>query len=161
MQLNDSNWTSLENTPFYSLVKLGNLIPPSSTAHAPQLIPLDTHLQSADISPASLAIYTQALSYLKSAYQAHNEIVDQDTRAVGISAIFAWPILVGVDFTHLLEQRRPEALVMLAHFAVLLHWHREIWVFGGGGRICVECVSGYLGSAWRSWLEWAKGAVGL
>lgn len=87
--------------------------------------------------------------------------MDEATRSTAISAIFAWPILVEVEFTDLLEQRRPEALVMLAHFAVLLHWYKEVWLFGEGGRRVVECVSGYLGGAWGDWLEWAKVEVGL
>lgn len=161
MQLTGSSWSSFGETSFHSIFKSSNNIPLASTAHAHQLLPLETRLQSADLSVSSSKIYQDALSRLKSAYQAHNEIVDDETRSTAISAIFAWPVLVENEFTDLLEQRRPEALVVLAHFAVLLHWHREIWVFGAGGRSVVECVSGYLGSAWGSWLEWAGKEVEL
>ncbi|KAJ4859745.1 hypothetical protein T069G_04733 [Trichoderma breve] len=50
----------------------------------------------------------------------------------------AWPVLVSFDYLQMLKQRRPEALVVLAHWAVLLYRDREFWVFGDTGRFMIE-----------------------
>ncbi|KAL6831901.1 hypothetical protein V8C40DRAFT_285340 [Trichoderma camerunense] len=60
----------------------------------------------------------------------------------------AWPVLVSFDYLQMLKQRRPEALVVLAHWAVLLYRDREFWVFGDTGRFMIESASKYLGTYW-------------
>ncbi|KAL4881166.1 hypothetical protein BJY04DRAFT_218345 [Aspergillus karnatakaensis] len=65
-----------------------------------------------------------------------------------------WPIMVPWEYIDMLVHRRPEALVILAHFAVLLHSCRNLWVFGDGGRFIIESVSQYLGPEWAGWMEW-------
>ena len=59
-----------------------------------------------------------------------------------------WPVVVPDGFVDMLVNRRPEALVLLAHFAALLHSCRDLWIVGDGGRFMVESISQYLGSEW-------------
>lgn len=66
----------------------------------------------------------------------------------------AWPVLIPFDFLQMLRQRRPEALVILAHWAVFLHYDREFWVFSDSGRVLIESTSKYLGSYWDDWMAW-------
>ena len=156
MQLTGTNWASLSNTPFHPLITIGDRIPNADTAHAPELVDLENLLKAADMSSSSLSTYLGVLNNLKAAYQAQslfNTNKDSGSRATARSAIFAWPILASPEYTDLLTQRRPEALAILAHYGVLLHWHREIWIFGDGGRRLVEGVEQYLGGYWEKWLE--------
>ncbi|EPS41587.1 hypothetical protein H072_4512 [Dactylellina haptotyla CBS 200.50] len=52
-----------------------------------------------------------------------------------------WLVLIPSDFLQLLKKRRPEAPVILAHWAVFLHYHRDFWVSGDSGRILIESTS--------------------
>jgi len=72
----------------------------------------------------------------------------------GFNGVMTWPILIEVRFSELLEQRRPEALVILAHFAVLLHRFRDSWLFGDSGRFLIVEITQYLGKEWEEWLTW-------
>lgn len=68
--------------------------------------------------------------------------------------VFAWPVLVSEEFTDLLLKRQPEALIILAHYAVLLHARRHVWVVGEAGRMLIESITAHLGTYWKRWLTW-------
>ncbi|KAJ1323442.1 transcriptional activator protein UGA3 [Microdochium nivale] len=64
-------------------------------------------------------------------------------------------------FRELLAQRRPEALVIFAHYAVLVHRAGEYWGVGRtAGKVLVDGIVGILGGFWRRWLEWPVEQVG-
>lgn len=69
-----------------------------------------------------------------------------------IHIAMAWPSVITPDFIELLEQRQPISLVILAHWAMLLHMDREFWVFGDAGRFMIVSLSKYLGPYWQDWL---------
>lgn len=71
-------------------------------------------------------------------------------------AVSAWPIMLSAEFIELLKQRRPEALAISAHWAVVLHLNRQFWVYGDTGRILILAVTKHLGSYWDEWLAWPK-----
>lgn len=62
--------------------------------------------------------------------------------------IYTWTMLVPREVTGLLMRKRPEALALLAYYAVLLHRGRELWQVGGVGRYLFEIMDGYLGKEW-------------
>ena len=66
---------------------------------------------------------------------------------------FAWPVRISSAFVQLLEQRQPISLIILAHWAVLLHIDRGFWVFGNAGRRVIESVIQHVGSYWDEWLQ--------
>lgn len=75
---------------------------------------------------------------------------------------FCWAFRVPVRFSELVREREPFALVVLAHFAVIMHHLRESWWMGNwGSRILKEIVE-ILGfdSAWRELISWPLDAVG-
>ncbi|KAK3322793.1 hypothetical protein B0H66DRAFT_620616 [Apodospora peruviana] len=53
----------------------------------------------------------------------------------------------------------PEALVVLAHYAVLEHRARDCWVVGGAGRFLIEAIGRCLGREWEAWLGWPRGVL--
>ncbi|KXX79199.1 Sterol uptake control protein 2 [Madurella mycetomatis] len=67
--------------------------------------------------------------------------------------IFLWTMLASVEFGRLLSAKRPEALLLLGHYALLLHYGREMWQVGDAGRYVLEMVLGELGPEWHRWLE--------
>jgi hypothetical protein len=73
-----------------------------------------------------------------------------------INGVTTWPLLLDIEFGDLLEQGRPEALVILAHYGMLLHRFRGSWLFGDSAGFVVDGVTRFLGRGhgWEDWLEW-------
>ena len=72
---------------------------------------------------------------------------------------FVWPLVVDRDIFDLAKQHRPEPLLVLAFFAVMLHWCEELWIFGHTGRLLLECISTSIGLGWEQWLQWPMSIV--
>ncbi|PKS12988.1 hypothetical protein jhhlp_000329 [Lomentospora prolificans] len=64
-----------------------------------------------------------------------------------------WPVRVSVEYVALLQQRRPEALVLLAYYAILLHYTRDHWAVGDIGAFIIREITCHLGPYWSRWLE--------
>ncbi|PLB41572.1 uncharacterized protein BDW47DRAFT_122614 [Aspergillus candidus] len=72
-----------------------------------------------------------------------------------------WTYHVPAAFLPLARQRRPFALVLLAHYAVILHAMRASWWVGEWGeRIIRECGLA-LGGEWKGALGWVVDATGV
>ena len=69
-------------------------------------------------------------------------------------AVQEWAVRVPTGYVELLNQRRPEALVVLAYYAVLLHRERMYWSIGGTGSYLIRSITSNLGEYWAEWLEW-------
>lgn len=65
-----------------------------------------------------------------------------------------WLVRVSVEFVALVEQRRPEALVILAYYGVLLHQARDFWAIRDSGSFLIRSITNHLGSYWAPWLQW-------
>lgn len=69
--------------------------------------------------------------------------------------VLPFPIMVPRQFMEKLEDRDPMALVILAHYSVVLYWLRNhIWL-RGWGRQLVDAIHLELGSEWHGCLKWA------
>lgn len=68
--------------------------------------------------------------------------------------LLAWPVQLDDKYLELLNQRRPEALVILAYFAVLMRFYRESWAVGDSGLFLIQAIHSHLGSHWAKWMEW-------
>jgi hypothetical protein len=67
--------------------------------------------------------------------------------------ICEWTMLVPPMFTRLLATKQPVALIVLAHYAVLLHYGRHLWQVGDAGKYIVGIIGTYLGPDWGSWFD--------
>lgn len=112
---------------------------------------LQTMIDEADISAASMGVYRESLDSLQTYFDSENAFAKS---ATSTHQIFAWLVVASEGYTDLLDQRRPEALVILAYFAVLLHRRNQSWVIGDAGRRLLRHIRSYLGKRWDSWLEY-------
>ncbi|KAH8879719.1 hypothetical protein GQ53DRAFT_671438 [Thozetella sp. PMI_491] len=99
--------------------------------------------------------YHAALESLQTVFNQYNTLPEPMNRHV----VLGWPVHLSAEYLTLLNMRQPEALVILAYWAVLLDWGREFWVFGNAGRFLVQAISRYLGDSWEAWMEWPKQAI--
>lgn len=110
-------------------------------------------LDASDMDPASSEAYRGAVESLQWAFDLHLRNSNASPN-LGINVIVAWLIIVPAEFVNMVKQRRPEAMVILAHYAVLLHDARSFWVFGDGGSFLIRSISAHLGTFWEEWLAW-------
>ncbi|KAH7024829.1 uncharacterized protein B0I36DRAFT_387278 [Microdochium trichocladiopsis] len=64
-----------------------------------------------------------------------------------------WLVMLPVEFSDLISQRRPEALVIMAGFGLIVYNARGYWDYGTSGRHLVESIDRYLGPYWNPMLE--------
>ncbi|KOS21770.1 hypothetical protein ESCO_002195 [Escovopsis weberi] len=112
--------------------------PPDSTGAGP---PLD---------PASASACLSCIDRLQWAFDMQNSLPDQDVPHAACSFIIMNPS----EFADVLQTLRPEALIILAYFSVLLHRCRKFWVFENVGANIIRAIVGHLGPRWRDALAW-------
>ncbi|KAK3187367.1 hypothetical protein K4F52_003999 [Lecanicillium sp. MT-2017a] len=74
--------------------------------------------------------------------------------------IFSWTMLVRPEFTALLTVKTPQALVVLAYYALLLYNGREMWQVGNAGTYMLESIEQHLGPEWDYWIQYPLEMLG-
>ncbi|KAL2444210.1 hypothetical protein ABEF95_015902 [Exophiala dermatitidis] len=111
-------------------------------------------------SYVSRTAYRDAVAHLQRVFEVQQRCVaDGGAGGADMPLLFTWPVLVSSEYLALLRHRQPEALVILAHYAVLLHRGRRFWLLGDGGQFLIESVCATLGPEWQKWLEFPKSAL--
>ncbi|KAF2196550.1 hypothetical protein GQ43DRAFT_383013 [Delitschia confertaspora ATCC 74209] len=72
------------------------------------------------------------------------------------SALKLWPHQISSQFMDLLTQRQPGALVIFAHYAVLLARSERYWFMEGTSDRILRTVEALLDDKWKTWLDWPK-----
>ncbi|GKT88809.1 UPC2 protein [Colletotrichum tofieldiae] len=129
--------------PIYSLADVTHL------SHGSECDGLLRRLGESEISEQNKSVYAEVVKILQYLFNS----VRSDRKRKYI-AIQEWPVRISQDYIVLLQQRRPEALIILSYYAVILHWAKDYWAVGNSGSFLIEAVSRHLGSYWADWLEW-------
>lgn len=116
-------------------------------------------IDGADLSQKSIDVCQTAIEVLQSTFDAENSLGEALIRSTNM--LFAWPITVSEEFTTLLEERRPEALVILAHYGIVLHKRRKSWAVGDSGRTLLRYIVDYLGESWKHLMAWPLQVIKL
>lgn len=121
---------------------------------------------------------TQALGYLREAYALVSQLtlpgvfppmtavpyaVDDETTGVltDRGAIFVWSTRISREFIQLLENKDRDALVILAHYAVLPGRVRNVWWLEGLGADFVTTIAMAIGIENWYLIEWPALVVGV
>ncbi|KAL4962004.1 uncharacterized protein BDV14DRAFT_203157 [Aspergillus stella-maris] len=99
-----------------------------------------------------------AIRHLQRGFDALSYPEDENMR---YQMVFLWTMLVPPEFTGLLAVKRPEALIILAYYALLLHRGRHIWQVRGAGRFIFVLIEEFLSvtPGWHAWLEYPRNAM--
>lgn len=119
--------------------------------------PLRDLVAVADLSTSSKEACTEALEKLQDYFDVENVYPGDPLNTTNV--IFAWFVTASAQYTELVDQRRPEALILLAYYAVLLHRRRKSWVVGDAGQRLLKSITAYLGRRWEQWLTWPQNAI--
>jgi hypothetical protein len=146
----------LEQSPFASSATLPE--PNSNTILEPTveaaLLSLSQRVLDSDVDPTSRDAYEAAIGLLRHSFLLSAE-QPRSTRTA-----LPFPIMVPQPFVEKLREREPLALVILAHYAVILHWLRHsIWLRNWGKEV-VEAVRHVVGPEWHGCLEFNVEQVG-
>lgn len=68
------------------------------------------------------------------------------------SMVFSWTMLISPTYATMLEEKKPQALVVLAHYMLLLHSGRSMWQIGDSGMSLLNLLEDHLGSEWKHWI---------
>ena len=81
------------------------------------------------------------------------------TRGEGtVLTTFNWPINLPPRFLDLLSEKQPEAMVILAHYCVLIRWGEAVkedtWFIAGWARYMLETITESVPDVWQEQLAW-------
>ncbi|KUJ14208.1 uncharacterized protein LY89DRAFT_589586 [Mollisia scopiformis] len=76
----------------------------------------------------------------------------KDVDAVGL--VLRWPIMASEVFIAMINLRQPEALIVLAHYCLLLGQVDDFWCMRGMSRRLLKSIHGVLGKEWENWISW-------
>jgi hypothetical protein len=106
------------------------------------------------LSPEALEAHVTAVERLQ-------HMLDSSHAAVAanlgnLASLQDWLVTIPTEYIDSLNQRRPESLVILAYYCVLLEKGSEYWFVGDLGRQLIKLIDDHLGPFWAQWLEWPK-----
>lgn len=115
-----------------------------------KLLESSTRLDTQEREACMLAVH-----YLQLGFDALNEDLGLHPR-YRHRMCFSWMMMVPPGFTALLAAGRPDALVVLAYYALLLHFGRENWQVRDAGTFIMDLITDHLGAEWEAWLEYPR-----
>jgi hypothetical protein len=101
------------------------------------------------------AIYKSAIECLKSTFMMLDE------NKLNPHLVCAWPEMIPQRFFELLKRHEKLALIIVAHYCIVLHRLRSSWWLRGWGQGVLEAICEHMDSASQEMLRWPKKMVGL
>jgi hypothetical protein len=112
---------------------------------------LSNLIENANVGEATLSTYSGTLDSLQFSFALSGAPSQSHST---IRWLLAWPMQLNREFLQLLQERRPEALIILAYYGVQLKCYRECWVVGDTGVFLIRAISNHTGRHWQPWLAW-------
>lgn len=144
-----NNWHVLTDTALGPILRHGASQLEPNTGLGPECSRLLELVEKSKLGPSITQIYQSTIEGLQKAF---NSTFSTNAPKIYSVGVHSWPVTVPSEYIDLLARRTPDALVILAHYAVILHSHRDNWLFGDGGRFLIQSISEYLGPDWGEWL---------
>jgi hypothetical protein len=112
--------------------------------------PLKRLMDDSDLSEPSIKACRQAIDVLQQSFDmCHGLDEDDYTQCVS-----KFSVGTEVGFIEVLRKHRPEGLVILAYYGVLLHRCRNFWAFNDAGAYLISTIAQNVGSYWQGVLSW-------
>ncbi|KAG9233523.1 hypothetical protein BJ875DRAFT_442165 [Amylocarpus encephaloides] len=140
----------LENGPFsdFMLPAPNNVATVLSPAIEETLALLSYHNQQTTSNPELIGAYEGAIAMLRITFVLTEEHPDMNM------AILPFPLFTPKEYITRLKAREPFALVILAHYAVVLHWLRHYLWLQGWGKEIVEAIKDKVDDDHQRCIQW-------
>lgn len=129
-------------------------IPDVADSVGKHCLSLARHLEEGSLDDKAKEVYRTSVRILQ---HLHDSICAVWARRA--SALHHWLARMPNEYNTYLRQRQPEALVILAHFGILLHYAKDYWAVGDSGALLIRAISNHLGDYWSEWLEWPNKVI--
>ncbi|KAL8742025.1 MAG: hypothetical protein Q9190_005433 [Brigantiaea leucoxantha] len=152
-------WPYVENGPLRGLLQPGmhqaleTRLPKVINSQLNQLVEL---CQRSNRGEDAVAAYKLAAQALRNCYA---KIFTRSSVECEIATAFTWPVAVPEEFIRLLNMRTPEALVILAHYCVVLHHLDDYWWLRGWAAHLVHNIYAEIDEPWRVWIQWPSDVI--
>lgn len=148
-----SSWKTLRESDLEPMLAAGEALPQLGATLTPEFKSLLERIRAVKLGDTLTDTYQQAIEALQSVSSATaSDLSAYFTR----NYLISWANLIPPEYIDALALRRPEAVVILAYYAALLHQQRSSWLFGDSGRSIILTIDAYLGPHWADWLAWPK-----
>ena len=121
-----------------------------------QLTHLDAFCENAAEGSEAVSAYKQALEFLTMCFTRMN---NRPLYECEVSIAFLWPVMVPQEYISLLNSRKPEALIILAHYCIILHHLDYYWWMRGWARHIIENIQNELVDDLQSWVQWPNSVI--
>lgn len=88
-----------------------------------------------------------------------DDFLDDNTHAPKHQMAFIWSVCNKTRFYDLVMQRSPHGLVILAHYAALLHQAKDVWQIRDAGYRFLHTICSVLGPGYQDQLRWVRNLV--
>ena len=78
-----------------------------------------------------------------------------------VSIAFLWPVMIPQEYITILNEKRPEALVILAHYCVILHHLDDYWWMRGWAMHIIDNINRELDEDWLYYIQWPTNAISV
>jgi hypothetical protein len=112
--------------------------------------------EATSAGPDAAEAYREAIHGLRTCYV---KLYSKAPTECEVSIAFLWPVLIPQKFVRLLNSRAPEALIILAHYCVILHHLDGYWWKTGWTGHLIDNISRVLDEPWRSWMQWPSSMI--
>ncbi|KAK3692818.1 hypothetical protein B0T22DRAFT_495841 [Podospora appendiculata] len=145
----EGHWDLLLESELRPIIEIGQEWY-DKTGTGPECNTVMEHIEAANLDVETLEATRRAINLLQWVF---------DVRPIPtarVHLLLAWTTMIQKPFVTMLENGRPEALAVLAHYFVALDMCREVWMLGNAGRFLLRQTVEYLGPVWETWVEWPR-----
>jgi len=136
---------------------------PEHSARLKQLLTLPVlgnNPPTGEILGETMTAYSTALITLARAFGSAQAAKDNGIFTMW-TAVSIWPARISMEYLDLLRRKEPAALVLLAHYCILLAPLEKSWYMSGFRRRLLHRIYFQLDEDWRKWLDWPFAEAGL
>jgi hypothetical protein len=112
---------------------------------------------SPGMSPEIISVLETSLGTLRMVFS----IATSDNGVGFITAALSWSCFIPEPYIQLVQGGNPEALVLLAHYCVLLNRVDNLWWIQGQPQQLLVTIRDGLDQSWQQWIEWPLREVGI
>lgn len=145
--------------PWFNIDRQTAVLLPEHEEHISKLSSLWNSTSSA-FDHDQAEILEVALKELRNVFAIFTQYASDNT-VPDVSAALAWVSCIPDAYAELVHRHNPVALILLAHYCILLKKCDGRWWIEGKAEDILGRIRGLLGPEWHVWLEWPLAEVGI
>jgi hypothetical protein len=113
-------------------------------------------IEESDLNETSIQTYHHTSAALQWCFDVCRRLSEDDFPQAAVSFL----VHIQAEYVDLLRKQRPEALIILAYYGVVLYRCRGFWAFRDAGSYLIRSIAEQLGTYWQEALAWPLHVLG-